>query len=93
MAFISKDLKLFTQPIPYFLSKMALLVDFDIQVTTSKAALKKAKKGSIQKGKIVVVEESKKNTEVLNKFIKATIPQYKGLKLKQGQIEITNAKK
>lgn len=95
MALKTKKLYLVAQPIPYFASQIAPLIDFDIQVTATKAALEGATKGSIEKAKIVVVEKSENNSKILSKLIEATILDYKGLKLvRQGQIELTtNAKK
>lgn len=88
MAFIKKGLTLVAQPIPYFLSKISELVDFDITVTTSKKDHTNPTKGSIGKVRIIAAKKNGKNTRILNEFIEATIQQYKGLTLTKGQIEV-----
>jgi hypothetical protein len=87
MALSRKNLSNLAQPIPYFASQIAQLVDFDIEVTVTKKASKGALKRTIKKCRIEAIDGSPKDEKILKKLIEATIPNY-ALKLSRGQIEL-----
>ncbi len=87
MALSRKNLTIVAQPIPYFASQIAQLIDFDIEVTVSKKASKGALKRTIKKCKLEVVNGSPNQEKILKKLIEATIKNY-ALKLSRGQIEL-----
>ncbi len=87
MALSKKNLTIVAQPIPYFASQIALLVDFDIEVTVTKKAAKGALKRTVKKCRLEVVNGSPNQEKILKKLIEATIKNY-SLKLNRGQIEL-----
>lgn len=87
MALSKKNLIIVAQPIPYFASQIAKLVDFDIEVTVTKKASKGALKRTVKKCRIEAIDGTPKDEKILKKLIEATIPNY-ALKLSRGQIEL-----